>query len=203
MLPAPLFFGSFFFMVNYRKIWENVNGPIPLDELGRTYEIHHIDGNRKNNELSNLQCVSIEEHYQIHYQQKDYAACNLISTKMSFGTELFFGWTPTEETKRKMSEAKIGRPPPNKGKSATEEAKRKMSEAQKGKTHSKETKRKMSEAHTAKSLSEETKRKISEVRKGKSFSEEHKRKLSESKKGNTNAQRKPPQHNNLIIKKYK
>ena len=29
---------------NYRKIWVERHGPIPLDENGRTYEIHHIDG---------------------------------------------------------------------------------------------------------------------------------------------------------------
>jgi hypothetical protein len=32
---------------NYRKIYENHNGIIPKDSDGRTYEIHHIDGNHK------------------------------------------------------------------------------------------------------------------------------------------------------------
>jgi hypothetical protein len=31
--------------MKYRKVWEKINGPIPKDDLGRSYEIHHIDGN--------------------------------------------------------------------------------------------------------------------------------------------------------------
>lgn len=66
----------------YRKIYENHYGPIPKDETGRTYEIHHIDGNRKNNNPDNLKCVSVQEHYDIHYIQGDWAACLLISRNM-------------------------------------------------------------------------------------------------------------------------
>jgi hypothetical protein len=68
--------------MKYRKIWEKVNGPIPKDHLGRTYEIHHIDGNRKNNDISNLMCVSIEEHYKIHLNQKDYAAACMVAERL-------------------------------------------------------------------------------------------------------------------------
>lgn len=64
--------------MNYRKIWESVYGPIP-----KGYEIHHKDGNRNNNDLSNLQCVSTEEHYKIHYEQGDYMACSIIATRMN------------------------------------------------------------------------------------------------------------------------
>lgn len=66
----------------YRRIWEQHNGPIPKDEEGRSYEIHHIDGNRSNNHIDNLKCVSIQEHYDIHYQQKDYGACYFIALSM-------------------------------------------------------------------------------------------------------------------------
>jgi len=59
--------------MSYRKIWENIYGPIP-----KGYEIHHIDGNRMNNDIENLRCVSIEEHYEIHYKQGDYLALSLI-----------------------------------------------------------------------------------------------------------------------------
>lgn len=55
----------------YRKIWESYYGPIPTDSNGRSYEIHHIDGNRNNNDISNLKCLSIKEHYNVHYQQQD------------------------------------------------------------------------------------------------------------------------------------
>ena len=65
----------------------------------------------------------------------------------------------------------------------TEESKRKNSEAHKGKHHTKETRRKMSAAQKGKQLSEEHRRKLSEATKGKQLSEEHRRKLSESHKG--------------------
>jgi hypothetical protein len=71
----------------YRKIWEQHYGPIPKDENGRSYEIHHIDGNRSNNHIDNLKCVSIKEHYNIHHSQKDWTACLLISERMIISTE--------------------------------------------------------------------------------------------------------------------
>ena len=74
----------------------------------------------------------------------------------------------------------------------SEETKRKMSEAKKGNTHSEESKSKMSEAHKGKTHSEESKRKISESLKGKlnymfgkHHSVESRRKMSEANKGNT------------------
>ena len=66
----------------YRKIWIKHNGPIPLDEEGRTYDIHHRDGNRKNDDPSNLECISLQHHYDIHYAQGDYSACILLANRM-------------------------------------------------------------------------------------------------------------------------
>lgn len=84
----------------------------------------------------------------------------------------------SEETRRKMSEAK---------KHQSEEAKRKNSEAHKGKHKSDETRRKMSIAkkgHKAwnkgKHTSEETRRKISEAKKH--LSDETRRKMSEAQR---------------------
>lgn len=68
--------------MNYRKLWENNFGKIPVDEKGRPYEIHHIDGNNKNNSLENLKCVSIQEHFDIHYEQKDYSAAIIIADRL-------------------------------------------------------------------------------------------------------------------------
>jgi hypothetical protein len=68
--------------VNYRKIYEQHYGKIPKDEFGRSYQIHHIDGDRNNNDISNLKCVSIKEHYDIHHKQKDWGACYLLGRKM-------------------------------------------------------------------------------------------------------------------------
>ena len=90
---------------------------------------------------------------------------------------------PSEETRRKLSDA-------NRGKTLSVEHRRKLSEAQKGKTHSEATLRKMSEAQKGKTHSAETRRKMSEARKGeknpnfgKTLSVEHRRKLSEVRKG--------------------
>jgi len=65
-----------------RKAWVELHGrPIPKDENGRSYEIHHIDGNPWNNSKENLVAVSIQEHYDIHERQGDWAACRLIAKK--------------------------------------------------------------------------------------------------------------------------
>ena len=73
--------------MNYRKIWIKANGPIPKDGTGRTFEIHHKDGNRKNNELDNLMCLSIQDHYDIHLRQNDFAACHAIKLRMKYTPE--------------------------------------------------------------------------------------------------------------------
>jgi hypothetical protein len=72
---------------DHRKIYETYIGPIPKDENGRSYEIHHIDGNHNNNNLSNLKCVSIREHYEIHKSQGDLKACLIMSERMKISPE--------------------------------------------------------------------------------------------------------------------
>ena len=72
----------------YRKIYENHIGPIPKDVTGRTYDIHHLDGDRTNNGPSNLAALSIQEHYDIHYRQSDFGACLLIGRKMTMPAEI-------------------------------------------------------------------------------------------------------------------
>ena len=103
------------------------------------------------------------------------------------------GKEPSEETKKRMSEAHKGR----KMKPFSEEHKRKMSEVKKGNTHrlgmkhTEEAKQRIGEAHKGKSNkwgkhTEEAKRKISEANKGNSHNigrkctEETKRKISEA-----------------------
>jgi len=56
----------------YRKIWESYNGPIPKDEFGKSFQIHHLDGNRYNNDISNLMCLSAEDHIALHRSQGDF-----------------------------------------------------------------------------------------------------------------------------------
>ena len=45
----------------HRDIWEFHNGPIPAG-----YQIHHIDGNKTNNALENLEILSAKEHRVAH-----------------------------------------------------------------------------------------------------------------------------------------
>lgn len=66
----------------YRKIYEQHHGPIPIDADGRSYEIHHIDGDSTNNDPENLTAITIQEHYDIHYAQEDWYACLRIGAKM-------------------------------------------------------------------------------------------------------------------------
>ena len=93
------------------------------------------------------------------------------------------GGSPSEETRRKLSDI-------NKGKTISKETRRKISEAGKGRKVSKQTRRKLSEANTGKKHSEETRRKISKAgkgrtppNKGKPMSEEQRRKISHVKTG--------------------
>ena len=67
-------------------------------------------------------------------------------------SEVKKGWHPTEEQRKHMSEAHIGKPSPKKGKKLSEESRKRISEAKRGKKRH--------------SLSEETKQKISESHKG-------------------------------------
>lgn len=67
---------------NYRKIYEAHYGPIPKDDQGRSYEIHHIDNNHNNNSIHNLKLVTIDEHYAIHKAQGDYVSAFMIAQRM-------------------------------------------------------------------------------------------------------------------------
>lgn len=66
----------------YRRIYENHHGPIPKDDIGWAYDIHHIDGDRNNNHPDNLIAVTIQDHYDIHYAQGDWMACWKIGVRM-------------------------------------------------------------------------------------------------------------------------
>ena len=73
--------------IYYRKIYEQEYGPIPKEENGRSYEIHHIDGNHSNTSLDNLKAVTLQEHYDIHYSQGDWAACLLMTDRMKISPQ--------------------------------------------------------------------------------------------------------------------
>lgn len=50
-------------LISHRLIWEEAYGPIPVGHV-----IHHRNGNRLDNRLENLQCLTQSEHWRIHRQ---------------------------------------------------------------------------------------------------------------------------------------
>lgn len=54
-------------MTIYRKIYKTFYGQIPKDSNGRSYDIHHIDGDKTNNSILNLVALSIQDHYDVYY----------------------------------------------------------------------------------------------------------------------------------------
>jgi hypothetical protein len=100
----------------------------------------------------------------------------------------------SEETKVKIGTAQKGDKNHNYGKSPSEETRKKLSEAGKDKVFSEETRKKLSQKNKGRTLSEETKRKISQSRKGnvpwnkgkkglQKHSQETKERMRESHKG--------------------
>ena len=51
--------------VMHRFVWTYINGPIP-----EGYVIHHKDGNKLNNDISNLELLLKEVHDREHYNEK-------------------------------------------------------------------------------------------------------------------------------------
>ncbi len=73
----------------------------------------------------------------------------------------FKGKRHSEETRRKISNAAVGRPSPNKGKKASEETRRRISEAAKGRIIEPEQRAKISASLKGRAFSEETRKKLS------------------------------------------
>ena len=112
------------------------------------------------------------------------------------------GGSPSEETRKKISETKKGQTSWNKGRKASAETRKKISDATKGHTrwkgkkHSAESRKKISEAlkgntpwNKGKPRSAETRRKVSEAKKGQTpwmkgrkHSAESRKKMSETKR---------------------
>jgi hypothetical protein len=188
LFGEKLLFGGklLFISMDYRKLWESVNGKIPKDKYGRSYEIHHIDGNRKNNSIDNLMCVSIDEHYYIHlknYEEtgnfKDLAACRFLSSKLKKEVKEISGYTVSEETRKKISKTLTGVKHPKErvekmigkikgikwSKENIEARRQGMLEYYKNASEEElqERWKKISEAHKNKKLTNETKEKLSRI----------------------------------------
>ena len=102
---------------NYRKIYTQFYGGIPLDENGVSYDIHHIDGDKCNNNVNNLKALSIDEHYKIHLKQEDWGACKALSMRVTLPQKIkaeltrkfHLGRKRSQSTKDKISKANLGR----------------------------------------------------------------------------------------------
>jgi hypothetical protein len=171
-------------MIRYREKWEKAYGPIPKDYLGRPYDIHHVDGNRRNNSLENLQCVSIQEHYEIHKKlweefgrRKDMAAIKFLLYRLGEDPSSVKGYSITEETKEKIRTKLVGRKRPK-------EVVEKVSAKLRGRKQSLEAIQKrtvgLKNAHAKKSKEEKAiiNAKISKSQKGKVTKEKTKQLLS-------------------------
>jgi HNH endonuclease/NUMOD3 motif len=108
-----------------RRVWKQANGPIPKDELGRTYQIHHKDQNKRNNSLDNLQCVSRHEHDAIH-----------LADRIRAGRTFSTGRGLSKDTRAKIGDA-------NRGKVRSAEARAKIAAWRRGKPMNQETKQKI------------------------------------------------------------
>lgn len=71
----------------YIKIYQQHNGEIPRDSQGRSYDIHHIDGDYTNNDISNLMALSIEEHYKLHRAQEDWGAAWAVAKRLKISQQ--------------------------------------------------------------------------------------------------------------------
>jgi hypothetical protein len=124
---------------------------------------------------------------------KSFKNLGFVLSNMTDGGEGVSGVIHSEETKRKLSLARLGKSSWNKGKPHSEETKRKLSEANLGYKHSDEAKLKIKLANMSRThksgykLSDEHKNKISVGGKGKvpwnkgiKLSDEHKAKLSKA-----------------------
>lgn len=128
---------------HYRDIWIAKNGPIPRDERGRSFEIHHINGNHLDDRLENLELLCIEKHFDAHMNRGEYAAAMMIAKRMDkTSAELSAiqrGSKHSVQTKLRISEAKKAKyasgetVPWNKGITHTDEVKAKMSQDRIGK----------------------------------------------------------------------
>ena len=102
----------------------------------QVWDCHH----RRETIYSAKELIDIGEYY-------NRPACELIFLTKSEHTRLHhLGKHHSEESRKKMSEKRKGKPSWIKGKHNSAEARKKMSEAHKGKNHSDETRQKISES---------------------------------------------------------
>ena len=107
-----------------------------IPSIDISLEVNHIDGNKQNNSVSNLEWCTRQANQQHAFcTGLNKAPRNMLNRKHS------------EESKLKMSQSAMGRKAWNKGLSSSEETKKKISLARTGKTMSIELRARLSEIH--------------------------------------------------------
>ena len=195
---------SYFYNAIQKYGWENFDHEILYENLS---EKEACDIEKKL--IDDLDLLNPEKGYNLKTGGK-YAKLSERSrqkiSKSLIGNTYRLGVPHTEEVKQKMRESRKGKNSPLFGKHLSEETKKKISDAKKGislsdehkkklsklrqgekngfygKHHSEKTKKKLSQINSGKMHTEEAKRKMSKARKGKKFSEEHKKNLGDSRK---------------------
>ncbi len=185
--------------------------------MGKRIDQHELEAQRENpvnpykcNVIRNIwasgeQVVKTKlAHFDTHEEAIQYEIALIFFmdglTNLTYGGDGNVGWIPSEDTRRKLGEARKvhwlsdeyrqkmidGR----KGRKLSEEARHKISEGHKGIKHTEEEKRKISEAnkgriapHKGTPHTEEAKRKMSEAHKTSPLAKESRRKTAEARRG--------------------
>ena len=89
---------------DYRRVYIKHHGSIPVDQNGRSFDIHHIDGNSHNNNIENLVALSRYDHFMTHLNNGDFFACILLSGSIEINEELIRRLTENYWTEEKRLE---------------------------------------------------------------------------------------------------
>jgi hypothetical protein len=79
----------------HRLIWQHYKGEIPKGHV-----IHHKDGNKLNNSIENLECMTQAEHSKLHRLEESES----LSKRMAKNSEKLHEWHRSEEGRKSMSE---------------------------------------------------------------------------------------------------
>jgi HNH endonuclease/NUMOD3 motif len=188
-----------------RRIWAKHNGPIPIDESGVTFDIHHRDGDWHNNSPDNLQALSVLDHYRVHFAQGDWAAAWYISKRLMLTpsdyeqirgkiSAALKGRVMSPEWRARISKALSGRKADpavvqkqrlaNTGRKYPPEFGQAITARQIGTKATEEARRNMSLAHRGKKASAETRMKMSATRMGRYRDPDATRRMVETRRAN-------------------
>lgn len=83
----------------HRYVWAQHNGPIP-----HGYTIHHIDMDKNNNNIENLQCLSYSEHSKVHGKTSKWVGSKANKQQLKKAGEKARAWHASPEGRAWHSE---------------------------------------------------------------------------------------------------